>query len=103
VLTKSSAYGSLGPYELRDQLGRTMEGIWQCSKVYPDVPASRQTYSRYDQTVIWIILLKLMPFGRMIEWWYRRVANSAGLLEMAEEATDEQVRCPLSGGLRSSS
>lgn len=53
VLTKSSAYGSLGPYELRESDGTIMENRWQSSKLYPDVPASRQTYSRYDQTVIW--------------------------------------------------
>lgn len=53
VLTKSSQYGSLGPYELRDDKGRTMENLWLCQKVYQYVPASRQTYSRYDQKVIW--------------------------------------------------
>jgi len=30
-----------------------MENIWQFSKVYSQVPYSRQTYSRYDSTVIW--------------------------------------------------
>ena len=53
VLTKSSEYGALGPYELWDANGRNMENLWQAVKVYSEVPASRQTYSRYDPTVIW--------------------------------------------------
>jgi len=53
VLTKSTAYGSLGPYELWDEKGRNMENYWQASKVYPDVPKSVQRHSRYDQTIIW--------------------------------------------------
>jgi hypothetical protein len=52
-LTKSTKYGSLGPYVLKDRNGRIMENIWQFSKVYETVPRSRQTYSRYDHTVIW--------------------------------------------------
>jgi len=53
VLTKSSPYGSLGPYVLKDDEGRIMENIWQFSKVYDWVPYSRQVYSRWDSTVIW--------------------------------------------------
>jgi len=53
VMTKSSKYGSLGPYCLRNSEGHIMENIWQFSKVYPRVPASKQVYSRYDSTVIW--------------------------------------------------
>lgn len=53
VLMKSSAYGSLGPYELYDEYGRNMENVWQFSKVYESVPYSKQTYSRFDNTVIW--------------------------------------------------
>ena len=53
VMTKSSAYGSLSPYELRDSRGRNMENLWQYAKVYTDVPKSTQRYSRYDRTVIW--------------------------------------------------
>lgn len=52
-LTKSTEYGSLGPYVLKDQNGRIMENIWQFAKIYEAVPFSKQTYSRYDQTVIW--------------------------------------------------
>lgn len=53
VLTKSSAYGDLGPYVLKDKHGRIMENIWQSNKCYPKVPRSLQHYSRYDKTVIW--------------------------------------------------
>lgn len=52
-LTKSTAYGSLGPYELFDEKGRCMENLWQASKVYESVPTTLQRRSRYDQTVIW--------------------------------------------------
>ncbi len=53
ILTKSSRYGSLGPYVLENDQGEIMENIWQFSKVYKDVPKTRLTYSRWDSTVIW--------------------------------------------------
>lgn len=53
VLTKSSTYGSLGPYVLKNDKGQIMENIWQFSKIYQRVPASTQHYSRYDKTIIW--------------------------------------------------
>ena len=54
VLMKShSKWGVLGPYELRDEKGRIMENIWQSSKIYETVPASKQRKSRYDPTLIW--------------------------------------------------
>nr|WBF70390.1 putative ankyrin repeat protein [Megavirus caiporensis] len=54
VLMKShSPYGVLGPYVLKDDKDRIMESIWQFSKVYQEVPATTQRYSRYDQTIIW--------------------------------------------------
>lgn len=53
VLTKSSKYGSIGPYELFDEQGRNMENIWQFSKCYEDVPKSIQRKSKYDPTIIW--------------------------------------------------
>lgn len=52
-LTKSTKYGSLGPYVMTDKKGRIIENVWQFSKVYPKVPKSTQTYSRYDRKVIW--------------------------------------------------
>lgn len=52
-LTKSSAYGSIGPYVLKDENGRLMENIWQFSKIYEKVPYSRQTYSKYQPRVTW--------------------------------------------------
>ena len=53
VMTASSEYGSLSPYQLKDSKGRNMENIWQFSKVYKKVPKSIQKYSRWNQTVIW--------------------------------------------------
>lgn len=53
VLTKSSPYGELGPYVLKDENGIIMENKWQFSKVYPWVPKTIQKYSRWDSTVIW--------------------------------------------------
>lgn len=52
-LTKSSEYGSVGPYELKDENGWIMENIYQAHKIYKKVPKSVQRYSRYDQTIIW--------------------------------------------------
>jgi len=52
-LTKSSAYGDLGPYVLADEKGRLMENLWQFAKVYKVVPPSKQTFSQYDKTVVW--------------------------------------------------
>ena len=43
----------LSPYSLTDEKGRNMENLWQFSKVYPKVPAVRNTYSRFNPTVIW--------------------------------------------------
>lgn len=53
VLTKSSEYGSLGPYVLKDERGFIMENIYQGSKAYEKVPAACEKYSRYDRTIIW--------------------------------------------------
>jgi hypothetical protein len=51
-LTKSSPYGALGPYELRDSKGRIHENIWQFSKVYEKVPTTVQK-APYTGEVIW--------------------------------------------------
>lgn len=53
VLTKSSAYGDLGPYVLKDQKGRIVENVWQGSKVYQEVPKVECKASRYDDRIIW--------------------------------------------------
>lgn len=54
VLTKSSPYGELGPYVLKDEQGRIMENLWQFRKVYPWVPKVKELASaRYDRTVVW--------------------------------------------------
>ena len=54
VMTRScKKWYELSPYYLSDEKGHIMENIWQFSKVYPKVPRSRQTYSRYNPQVIW--------------------------------------------------
>lgn len=53
VMMKSSEYGSLSPYHLKDENGHIMENIWQFSKVYREVPETVQTYSRYNKSIIW--------------------------------------------------
>lgn len=53
VMTKCTKYGSLSPYELKDDDDQIMENIWQFSKVYESVPHTRSTYSRYNNRVIW--------------------------------------------------
>lgn len=53
VLTKSSPYGDLGPYVLKNDEGMIMENIWQFGKIYRRVPKSVQPYSQYDDTIVW--------------------------------------------------
>jgi hypothetical protein len=53
VMTKSSPYGDIGPYVLKNEQGQLMENIYQFSKVYETVPKSKQIYSRWDNRVIW--------------------------------------------------
>lgn len=56
VLTKSSKYGALGPYELKelkDNEDVIMENKWQFSKVYRKVGSTTQRYSRWDNKIIW--------------------------------------------------
>jgi len=52
-LTKSTPYGHLGPYVLKDEKGRLMENIWQFSKIWPVYPKSKEYYSQFDKTIIW--------------------------------------------------
>ena len=52
-MTKSSEYGSIGPYCLQDDKGRIMENLYQFQKCYETVPETTCKYSRYDDRVIW--------------------------------------------------
>lgn len=51
-MTKCTKYGSLSPYELKDENNNIMENIWQGEKVYKKTPSINLTYSRYDSTII---------------------------------------------------
>jgi len=53
VMTKSTAYGSLSPYELRDPKGKIIENCYQFAKAYYTVPAVKEKMSRYNHQVIW--------------------------------------------------
>ena len=53
VMTKSSKYGMLSPYELKTDDNVLLENDWQFRKVYEEIPKSKQYYSQYDKTVIW--------------------------------------------------
>lgn len=53
VMTPSSAYGELGPYVLKTEEGYLLENYWHACKVFESIPACTQTYSRFDNTVIW--------------------------------------------------
>lgn len=52
-MTKSSEYGELGPYELKDKQGRIMENIWQFSKVYEIVPRASEVYTQRYSIPVW--------------------------------------------------
>jgi hypothetical protein len=52
-LTKSSPYGDLSPYVLKDEYGHLLENVWQFAKVYEKVPRSLQRYSQWDPRIIW--------------------------------------------------
>lgn len=52
-LTAASPYGSLSPYELRDEKGRCIENLWQFAKIYETVPEIKRVQSRIDATVVW--------------------------------------------------
>lgn len=67
-LTKSSPYGDLGPYVLRDEKGNIVENVYQASKVYGKVPKTRATYSRYDSTVIWNHPAEVHAISHDNEW-----------------------------------
>jgi len=54
VMTKSSDYGIIGPYCLKDEEGRIMENLWQGSKVYKEVKEIKTPLSRwYPDKIIW--------------------------------------------------
>lgn len=54
VLMKGhNEWGCLGPYELKDDNNVIFENRYQYSKVYQEVPATIQRYSRWDKKIIW--------------------------------------------------
>lgn len=53
VMTKSSEYGELGPYELKDENGHIFENIWQFSKAYEIVPKAYEVYTQRYRVIAW--------------------------------------------------
>lgn len=53
VMKSHSKYWPLSPYYLKNEEGQIMENIWQFSKVYKEVPFSKERYSRFDNKIIW--------------------------------------------------
>jgi hypothetical protein len=53
VMTKTSEYGSLSPFVLKDDKGRIMENIWQGSKLYPKVPRVDIPFSEKYRRIVW--------------------------------------------------
>jgi len=51
-LSKSSTYGSLGPYVLKTKENHIFENEWQFRKVYPKVNETKQSLSRWQRNVI---------------------------------------------------
>src|SRR5579872_2707278 len=79
-LTKSSPYGSLGPYVLKDKNGVLLENKYQFEKIYETIPASRQVYSRFDPRPIWehpaeTHLVDGLPTEAMLAWRQKGFAN----------------------------
>lgn len=52
-MTKSTDYGSLSPYELKNDKEQILENIWQFSKIYNNIKETTVPYSRYNNTTIW--------------------------------------------------
>lgn len=83
VMKSHSSYSSLSPYYLKDEKGRIMENYFQFSKVFENVPASIQTFSRYSSQVIWehpaekhIIYDVNGNMQLTNEWWNWNLAHS---------------------------
>jgi len=53
VMTASSKYWNLSPYNLRNSQGVIMENEWQFSKVYEEVPKISKQENRYSKRIIW--------------------------------------------------
>src|SRR5277367_356240 len=52
VMTTSSKFGMLSPFQLKTKDGIIIENKWQFMKVYEKVPETTQYYSRFNKTII---------------------------------------------------
>ena len=53
VMTASSKFGMLSPFQLKTKDNIIIENKWQFMKVYKKVPETTQYYSRFNKIVIW--------------------------------------------------
>lgn len=81
IMMKShSKYWPLSPYYLKTDNGTILENAWQFRKAYPKVPFSRQSYSRYDPTIVWqhdaeVHLHNGVPTKEYYAWRAKGMAN----------------------------
>ncbi len=56
-MTKSTPYGDISPYVLKNGKGQLIENVWQFSKYYSAVPCSVQRYSHmgsaHNRRIVW--------------------------------------------------
>lgn len=79
-MTPSTPYGDISPYSLKNEKGEIIENVWQFSKFFNKVYKVRQTYSRWDQRVIWEHpeeehVIEGMPNNKYTEWRNKGFAN----------------------------
>lgn len=53
VMTASTTFGELSPFQLKDENGNIFENVWQFAKVYQYVPRTVCRYSRWNDTITW--------------------------------------------------
>lgn len=53
LMSSHSEWGSLGPYNLKNEKGQIFENYYQYHRLYEKVPATTQYYSRWSDKVTW--------------------------------------------------
>jgi hypothetical protein len=88
VLTKTSEYGFLSPYDLKNEKGQLMHNIVEFSKVYEKLPRSVIPYTKKYRVIVWrwdedthLVDDQIMP-----NYWKWR---EAGL------KNDRAIKCPV--------
>lgn len=79
-MTKSTAYGDIGPYLLKNEEGEIFENWYQSRKIYPWVPKNTEVYSRFDRKIIWqqeeeVHIIDNQPTSAYWNWRNRLAKN----------------------------